>query len=253
MELDKESVTLKVGKTATVTITSGNGAYTVASSDDAIATATEADGTITITAKAEGNADITVTDTKTNESKKISVTVEKADNPATGSLLFPGSDFEDWDLFKSSLKYPLKGEFATQSGNGHNGSSKALLIKGKTSKKNGYVFTAKVPENFSAESKTKITFYIKGTTAGKSLSFNLHQDDKKYYKFNLGDCETDKTIEKEASNSYGGTIDTKGKWVKVTLNISGLTVSNKKDGKLISFKFGKKSEYDLLVDNITIE
>ncbi len=258
--LDKEEVSLKVGDTATVQITSGNGNYTVVTSDDTIATAAEADRTITITGKAEGNAEITVTDTKTNEAKKIAVTVEKKEEnpPTTGNLLFPGSDFEDWDLFKSSLnKYGVQ-KYATPS---RKDGSKALHIqtkKGENPKKNAYVFTATVPENFAPKGKTKISFYIKGACAEKSISLNVYKEDGKYYPFNLGDCEADKELNNSPRNSYTGSIDTKGKWVKVTLNIADLDgIAKTKGNNLFAFKIGvvskKGTDWDLLVDNITIE
>ncbi len=176
-------------------------------------------------------------------------------NSGTATSLFSGSDFEDWTAFKGALKYPLSenknGVKISESSNGKSG--KALLIKSSKSTSNFYVFTAKVPKGFSAKGKTKISFYIKGTTSAKSLSMNVHKNDSEIYYFNLGDCSAEKTLDKADKNDYIGAIDTKGKWVKVTLNIKGLDISSTEGGKFFSIKYGKKSEYDLLIDDIMIE
>ncbi|PXX95705.1 hypothetical protein DF185_21670 [Marinifilum breve] len=163
--------------------------------------------------------------------------------------LFPGSDFENWDTFTGALNsYGLK-DYATQSTDAHNGSN-ALLLKG-TPTKNDYVFTATVPEGFDATGKTKIVFYIKGTS-GKSLSLNVYKADG-YDKFNLGDYSAAATIEPSSSNSYTGTIDTSGEWVKVTLNITDVALQTTAGESLFALKVGKEQAYDLLVDDITIE
>ncbi|WP_321514892.1 DUF5689 domain-containing protein [Marinifilum fragile] len=165
--------------------------------------------------------------------------------------LFPGSDFENWDTFTGALNsYGLK-SYAVQSTEGRNG-GKAMQIK-TTPTGNDYVFTATVPEGFDATGKTKIVFYIKGTS-GKSLSLNLYKGDATTYdKFNLGDYSAEATIEPSTSNQYTGTIDTSGEWVKVTLNITGIDIASEAGKSLFALKVGKEVAYDLLVDDITIE
>lgn len=168
----------------------------------------------------------------------------------TGSGLFAGSDFEDWNVFVGALNsYGLK-DYATQVEGGRNG-SKALQIKG-TPSGNDYVFTATVPQGFSAEGKTKIVFYIKGTS-GKSLSLNVYNESAKYTAYNLGDYTEEKVVTSSANNQYAGTINTGGEWLKVTLDISGLTINSTAGEDLFALKVGKEVAYDLLVDDITIE
>lgn len=166
-------------------------------------------------------------------------------------LLFPGADFEDWNAFKGMLnKYGLK-NYATQSNNGRN-NSKALLIKGKPTR-NDYVFTATVPEGFKASGKTKITFYIKGKVTGKSLSINIHNAEGKYKPFNLGDYTKEAVVQPASNNQYSGTIDTGGKWLKVTLNIAEIVLPTQKGKNLFALKVGRGVDWDILVDDITIE
>lgn len=179
------------------------------------------------------------------------------EQPTEGKLLFPGSNFDDFDAFKASLnKYGLAA-YATQVDGGKTG--KALHIKGKP-EKNEYIFTT--TKNASGlSSGTKITFYIKGT-AGKSLSINVYSDDKEtnngktyqaYKPFNLETVSStaDVTLTPQERNGYTGTIDTQGKWVKVTLNISGLKLATQES--FFAIKVGSKSDYDLMIDDITIQ
>lgn len=178
--------------------------------------------------------------------------------PAVGKLLFPGADFEDWAAFEGALnKFGLKKDYAKQVDGGHKG--KALHING-TPKGNDHVFTAKVPQGAPTSGNT-ITFFIKGKSA-KTLSINIYSDETREYKgktyqeykpFNIGTVSgtADITLKPQDRNGYTGTIDTQGKWVKVTLNISGLKLATK--GDFFGIKVGKEAAYDLLIDDITIQ
>lgn len=182
--------------------------------------------------------------------------------PTTGELLFPGADFEDFAAFTGTLnKFGLK-DYATEAaGAGRNGST-ALHIKG-TPSGNDYVFTAMNNAGKDFSGKTKISFYIKGTAAGRSLSFNLYPEDKtdpdlfvtskgeKYYTYNLevvNDANANLSVAK--NNQYKGSI-TATDWVKVTLDITGRSIA--KSGNLFAIKTGKTGVYDLYIDDITIE
>ena len=170
--------------------------------------------------------------------------------PTTGELLFPGADFEDFAAFTGTLnRFGLK-DYATEAtGAGRNGST-ALHIKG-TPAKNDYLFTAMNNAGKDFSGKTKISFYIKGTAAGKSISCNVYTDGGQYKAFNVGDVNNaDVNVSVAANNQYAGTI-TADDWVKVTLDITGLTLPT--SGDLFAFKVGKEVAWDLYVDDITIE
>ena len=170
--------------------------------------------------------------------------------PGNAELLFPGADFEDFAAFKGTLNsFPLK-DYATEAaGAGRNGST-ALHIKG-TPAKNDYLFTAMNKKGKDFSGKTKITFYIKGTAAGKSISCNVYTGGTSYKPFNLGVVNNaDVNISAAATNQYSGSI-TATDWVKVTLDITGLTLPT--SGNLFAFKVGKEVAWDLYVDDITIE
>ena len=72
--LEKNSLTLKVAETATLTVTSGNGSYTVKVADQAVASATVTQNTLKITAIAQGETVVTVADAK-GKTASLSVTV----------------------------------------------------------------------------------------------------------------------------------------------------------------------------------
>ena len=180
------------------------------------------------------------------------VTPPPTPQPTTGELLFPGANFEDFAAFKGALNNRFGGlkAYATEAvGAGRNG-SKALHIKG-TPSGNDYVFTATNKEGKDFNGKTKISFYIKGTAAGKSISCNVYTGGRAYKAFNIGDVNNaDVNVSVAANNQYTGSI-TANDWVKVTLDITGITPA--KTGDLFAFKVGKEVAWDLYIDDITIE
>lgn len=182
------------------------------------------------------------------------------------SLFFNGSDFENWTTFNSSLSNsfpPALKPYAVQGvGMGINGGA-SLHLNG-TPTANDYVFTVlasaqgDIPAN-----PTKITFWVKGTSA-KSLSLNVYRSTAgtAYDVFNVANLGTSAVTLNKAeinsssgngTNSYTGTINTNGQWVKVTLNISDVNLNTTTTGNLFALKVGSNSAYDLHIDNIEIE
>lgn len=170
--------------------------------------------------------------------------------PTTGEPLFPGANFEDFAAFTGTLnKFGLKDYATAATGAGRNGST-ALHIKG-TPTGNDYVFTAMNNAGKDFSGKTKISFYIKGTVAGKSISCNVYTDGGQYKAFNVGDVNNaDVNVSVAANNQYAGTI-TADDWVKVTLDITDLTLPT--SGNLFALKVGKEVAWDLYLDDFTIE
>lgn len=194
---------------------------------------------------------------------------EPQPEPTPSGVLAPGSDFENFDAFLTSLnKYKLK-PYATLAAGAGIDASAALHVKG-TPSTNEYLFTITHPEGVSYAGKKYISFFIKGT-AGKSLSMNVNKKDGKYAAFNLdaiGDkghivTPADAPIVLQpnpkinpktgsGTNSYAnGSIDTKGQWLQIKLDISSIELATKED--LFSIKVGSSAAYDLYLDNITIE
>jgi hypothetical protein len=249
-----------LGDTKDITITA-SGAWTATTEGTGFTVSPlsgTGNATVTVTASAASGASGKVIFTLNGTAVTKEVTVsQKTSGGTTGNLLFPGSDFEDWNAFLGSLNsFGLSSDgYASQSTDGRDGSG-ALLLNG-TPSKNDYTFTAVVPEGFSAEGKTKIVFYINGTS-GKSLSLNVYVGagntmGTDYKCFNLGNYSAEGTISHTNSNSYTGTIDTSGNWLKVTLDISDLTLNSTAGQNLFALKVGSGVDYNLLVDDITLE
>lgn len=239
------SLALQSGKNHKFNVTLASGAITIDQVNGQISNWEVVDG---------GN--VTVTPDNTG-----GVTPPPTPHPTTGELLFPGANFEDFAAFKGVLnKYGIGKYCSEATGAGRTGN--ALKLSGKMAK-NGYFFTVENKSGKEFTGKSKITFYIKGTATGKSLSFNLYPEDKtdpdlydngkgdKYYTYNLGVVNNaDANLSVAKNNLYGGSI-TATDWVKVTLDITGRSIA--KSGNLIGFKGGSNGVYDLLIDDITIE
>lgn len=192
-----------------------------------------------------------------------------ATNPGGGetptaptNLLFAGSDFENWPTFLSSVNsFGLKPYASQGIGQGTLGTN-SFFING-TPIANDYVFTIKASSHLIIPANpTKITFWVKGTAASKSLSINVYRSTEGYDVFNVGNLAGNSvTLPKAAlsdtttngANSYTGSINTGGNWVKVTLDISNVLFNASNNGDLIALKVGKESAYNLHIDNIEIQ
>lgn len=182
--------------------------------------------------------------------------------PSEAKPLFPGANFDDFEAFKASLNDHGLNALASQVDGGKTG--KALHITGKP-KGNDYIFNTTAQAGGPTSGKT-ISFYLKGTSK-KSISMNVITADNTTYAYNL-DAVGEKghvvgpddgnivlqpnAPKKNPANSYTqGGIDTKGQWIKITLNIEGKSLAT--TGDLFAFKVGGKVDVDLMIDDFTIE
>ena len=176
------------------------------------------------------------------------------DDPSAAAVnLFNGADFENWASFLGSdTGFGVK-PYATQGlGLGFN-STNSLHIQG-TPGGNDYVFTSKAGAGLPTN-PTRITMYIKGTSPGKSMSFNVYKTDGTFYVFNLGTFTNGAILDSTTSNAYTGSINTGGQWKKIQLELVGLTNLNLTDTTkaIFAIKVGSGSAYNLDIDNIRIE
>ena len=80
-----------------------------------------------------------------------------------------------------------------------------------------------------------------------------------YKTYNMDEYEiynSHQVIEPTDANSYAnGGINTGGEWIQVTLDISSIAsqINTTSGQNLFALKVGKTANYDLLVDDITIE
>ena len=190
---------------------------------------------------------------------RVDTSVSGNPTPPT-NLLFLGSDFENWATFNSSVNsFGLK-PYAVQGINQGTLNTNSLHLNG-TPTANDYVFTISASARGTIPANpTKITFWVKGTSA-KSLSLNVYRSTTGYDVFNVDNLSTGAVILSKATlnssnngtNSYIGTIDTNGQWVKVTLNLSDVSINNSNLGDIFALKVGSNSLYNLHIDNIEIQ
>lgn len=215
-------------------------------------------------ASGTGNGELTLTadENKTKEERKATITVfgkttevtlvltqkGAVEVPSQKNLLFPGSDFEDWAAFESSLSFKPHAGVA-QADEGYN-SDKSLSFTG-TDKKNAYMFSVGNKSLLPATVKT-ISFYVKGKS-DKTLSINVYSGANDFKAFNVGAIsDSDMTVEPSDQNDYNGIIDTKDKWTKVSLNVEGINMHGAGES-FFSVKFGKGTTFDIRIDKITFE
>ena len=175
--------------------------------------------------------------------------------------LFLGADFNNWDDFLTSKNSSAYDAMVKKGvGKGIDGSD-ALHLEGRKTQ-NGFVFTTRATAKNLPNKPSKIHFWVKGTS-DKSLNIYVYQDlvnargQQLYYAFNVRELSKDKLVldNNGGSNSYVGKIDTNNQWVLVEISLDGLTdvnISNE-SRNLIAFRLGNNADYDLYVDNITIE
>lgn len=168
---------------------------------------------------------------------------------------FLGADFNNWaDFLASANNFAYDPIVKEAAGQGIDGSG-ALHLDGQKST-NGFVFTTRTTASNLPTTPTKLHFWVKGTAA-KSLNIYLYKTDGSNYSFNVGALTQNKLVTENngGNNSYTGTINTNGEWKLVQLDLEGLTDINTTDatGNFIAFRIGNNANYNLLVDNITIE
>lgn len=182
-----------------------------------------------------------------------------------GTLAFIGADFENWQDFLNSAGYNnnnttlapfVPSNIVTQKvGQGIDGSN-ALGINGSLAS-NGNIFIVRPTGTNLPANPTKISFWIKGTST-KTISINVFKSGggNNYYIYNLENVNTtDKIISTSTANSYtNGSINTNNEWRLIQLDLSGLTDVNLDSTlNLLAFRLGNTANYDILIDDITIE
>ena len=186
----------------------------------------------------------------------------QVEQPSANAVLpFLGANFNDWEAFLASTGTNTAGNTFTNSpivkekiGQGINNST-ALGLEGQVTT-NGPVFIVRPTGINLPVNPTKLHFWVKGTSA-KSLNIYVYKTDGSNYAFNIGALTTDKLVTENngGSNSYTGVIDTGNQWRLVQLDLDGLTSINTTDSSknFLGFRVGNNTNYELLIDNITIE
>jgi len=183
--------------------------------------------------------------------------------PATTNLPFLGADFEDWQAFLDSAGYlnatstsPFVPSAIVKERPGLGiDNSNALGIEGTTTK-NEAIFIVRSTGTNLPQNPTKLSFWVKGTAA-KSLNIYVYMPDGGNYAFNVQELTDDKSLQSAGtgsnSNKYTGVIDTNNEWVFVQLDLAGLNINTDPTKNLFAMRIGNNAQYNLLIDNFSIE
>lgn len=172
-------------------------------------------------------------------------------------LLFPGADCEDESAFRAALgKHKMRG-YAVLSRDHDSPERGRVLSVTKSMPGNDYLLSFK---GALPSGSRRLSFYLKGSSSDRSMSINLYTDKRDtkgqqdYITYNLGDVRSsDLTLEPGPRNLYKGTIDTRGKWIRVTLLLPSHGLNGDPEGELLAIKLGGKSEVRLMLDHFTVE
>ena len=88
------------------------------------------------------------------------------------------------------------------------------------------------------------------------MSVNVYSDQvgangqQSYVCYNLGEVGSrDVVLQPEPRNLYKGTIDTRGQWIRVTLDVRSVGLSSQRGGESLAIKLGGASDIDLMLDD----
>lgn len=180
------------------------------------------------------------------------VTPGPGTKPSEG-LLFPGADCEsETDLRAALGKQDLRSYAVLSRDHAYPDRGRVLSVV-KRLRGNDYLLSFKGAIPSRARS---LTFLLKGTSSARSLSVNVYGDhlgtngQQSYVCYNLGDVSShDKMLRAEPRNLYKGTIDTRGQWIKVTLDLTAVDLNTDPAREMLAIKLGGASDVALMLDD----
>lgn len=180
-------------------------------------------------------------------------TPEPGRDPGDAKWLFDGADCESETDFRAALgKQGLRG-YAVISRDHANPARGQVLSVVKKLNGNEYLLSFKGAIPSGTET---ISFLLKGVSSARSMSVNVYSDQvgangqQSYVCYNLGEVGSrDVVLQPEPRNLYKGTINTRGQWIRVTLDVRSVDLSSRRSGELLAIKLGGASDIDLMLDD----
>ena len=168
-------------------------------------------------------------------------------------LLFPGADCEsETDLRAALGKQGLRSYAVLSRDHAYPDRGQVLSVVKRLSG-NDYLLSFKGAIPSGARS---LTFLLKGTGSARSLSVNVYSDQvganghQSYVCYNLGEVSShDKVLRAEPQNLYRGTIDTRGQWIRVTLDLTAVDLNTDPAREMLAIKLGGASDVALMLDD----
>lgn len=172
--------------------------------------------------------------------------------PAKG-LLFPGADCESEPDLRTALGKQGLRSYAILSRDHAFPDRGQVLSVVKQLSGNDYLLSFKgaIPSGARL-----LTFLLKGASSARSLSVNVYGDhlgtngQQSYVCYNLGEVSShDKVLRAEPRNLYKGTIDTRGQWITVTLDLTSVDLNTDPAREMLAIKLGGASDVALMLDD----
>lgn len=168
-------------------------------------------------------------------------------------LLFPGADCEsETDLRAALGKQGLRSYAVLSRDHAYPDRGQVLSVVKRLSG-NDYLLSFKGAIPSGARS---LTFLLRGTGSARSLSVNVYSDQvgangqQSYVCYNLGEVSShDKVLRAEPQNLYKGTIDTRGQWITVTLDLTAVNLNTDPAREMLAIKLGGASDVALMLDD----
>ena len=190
---------------------------------------------------------------RVTDSGSVEDTPEPGSDPGDAKWLFDGADCESEADFRAALGKQGLRSYAVISRDHANPVRGQVLSVVKKLNGNEYLLSFKGAIPSGTET---ISFLLKGVSSARSMSVNVYSDQvgangqQSYVCYNLGEVGSrDVVLQPEPRNLYKGTIDTRGQWIKVSLDVRSVGLSSQRGGESLAIKLGGASDIDLMLDD----
>ena len=190
---------------------------------------------------------------RVTDSGSVDDTPDPGSDPGDAKWLFDGADCESETEFRAALgKQGLRSYAVISRDHAYPDRGQVLSVV-KRLNGNEYLLSFKGAIPSSTET---ISFLLKGVSSARSMSVNVYSDQvgangqQSYVCYNLGEVGSrDVVLQPEPRNLYKGTIDTRGQWIRVTLDVRSVDLSSRRGGESLAIKLGGASDIDLMLDD----
>ena len=190
---------------------------------------------------------------RVTDSGSVEDTPDPGSDPGDAKWLFDGADCESETDFRAALgKQGMRGYAVISRDHAYPVRGQVLSV---VKRLNGNEYLLSFKGAIPSGTKT-ISFLLKGVSSARSMSVNVYSDQvgangqQSYVCYNLGEVGSrDVVLQPEPRNLYKGTIDTRGQWIRVTLDVRSVDLSSRRGGESLAIKLGGASDIDLMLDD----
>lgn len=190
---------------------------------------------------------------RVTDSGSVEDTLDPGSDPGDAKWLFDGADCESETDFRAALgKQGLRSYAVISRDHAYPDRGQVLSVV-KRLNGNEYLLSFKGATPSGTET---ISFLLKGVSSARSMSVNVYSDQvgangqQSYVCYNLGEVGSrDVVLQPEPRNLYKGTINTRGQWIKVSLDVTSVDLNTDPAREMLAIKLGGASDIDLMLDD----